>query len=65
MLEIVAPHDGDTYRTVYSVKFRDVIYVLHAFQKKARKGRATPQKEIDLIRQRLTEAERDYRERLN
>lgn len=65
MLEIVAPHDGDTYRAVYSVKFRDVIYVLHAFQKKARKGRATPQKEIDLIRQRLTEAERDYRERLN
>jgi len=47
------------------VRFLDVIFVLHAFQKKSKKGIATPKKEIDLIRQRLAAAERDYRERQN
>ncbi len=65
VLEIVAPFDGDTYRAIYTVRLRDVIYVLHAFQKKARRGSSTPQKQIDMIRQRLAEAERDYRERQN
>ena len=65
VLEIVAPWRGDTYRAVYSVRFRDAIYVLHAFQKKAKKGIATPKKETDLIEQRLAAAERDYRERQN
>jgi phage-related protein len=45
------------------VRFQGAIYVLHAFQKKSKRGIATPQKEIDLIRQRLAAAERDYRER--
>ena len=45
MLEIVAPHDGDTYRAVYTVKFEDAVYVLHAFQKKSTKGIATPQRD--------------------
>lgn len=63
VLEIVAPHDGDTYRTVYTVKFEDAIYVLHAFQKKSTKGIATPQREIDLIRRRMADAEQHYRER--
>lgn len=65
VLEIVAPHEGDTYRAVYTVRFHDALYVLHAFQKKAKKGIATPQKEIELIKQRLAAAERDYRERHN
>lgn len=65
MLEIVAPHEGDTYRAVYTVRFQDAIYVLHAFQKKSKKGIATPQREIELIRQRLAAAEQDYRERQN
>lgn len=63
MLEIVAPHDGDTYRAVYTVKFEDAVYVLHAFQKKSTKGIATPQREIDLIRRRLADAEQHYKER--
>jgi phage-related protein len=63
VLEIVAPHEGDTYRAVYSVRFRDAVYVLHAFQKKSKKGIATPQKEIELVKQRLAAAEQDYRER--
>ena len=65
VLEIVAPHDGDTYRAVYTVKFKDAVYVLHAFQKKSTKGIATPQREIDLIRRRLADAEQHYREGQN
>lgn len=65
VLEIVAPFDGDTFRAVYTVRFGDAIYVLHAFQKKSKAGTATPQKEIELIKQRLASAERDYRERRN
>ncbi|PYS13367.1 MAG: addiction module toxin RelE [Acidobacteria bacterium] len=61
--EIVALHDTNTYRAVYTVRFQDAIYVLHAFQKKSKKGVATPQKDIDLIYRRLAEAERLHRER--
>ena len=49
---------GDAYRAVYTVKFTDAIYVLHAFQKKSKSGIATPKTEITLIRQRLADAER-------
>jgi phage-related protein len=65
VLEIVASHHGNAWRAVYTVRFQNVIYVLHAFQKKSTKGIATAVREIDLIKQRLTEAERDYRERRN
>lgn len=53
ILEIVDNYDGDTYRTVYTVKLAGVVYVLHAFQKKSKKGIATPKKDIDLIKKRL------------
>jgi phage-related protein len=65
VLEIVAPYDGNTWRTVYTVQFREAVYVLHGFQKKSKRGIATPKREIDLIRHRLAEAERNYRERQN
>ena len=65
MLEIVAPHEGDTWRTIYTVRFQDAVYVLHAFQKKSKRGIATPQKELELVKQRLAAAEQDYRERQN
>jgi phage-related protein len=65
VMEIVAPHAGDTWRAVYTVRFRDAVYVLHAFQKKSKTGTATPKSDLDLIRQRLADAERDYRERQN
>ena len=48
---------------VYTVRFEDAVYVLHAFQKKAKSGIATPNKEIDLIRKRLADAERDHKRR--
>jgi phage-related protein len=63
VMEIVAPFDGNTWRAVYTVRFRGVIYVLHAFQKKSKSGIATPKAEIDLIHQRLAAAERHYKER--
>jgi phage-related protein len=62
-LAIVAPDDGDTYRALYTVKFENAVYILHAFQKKSTKGIATPQHEIDLVRRRLADAEQHYRER--
>jgi phage-related protein len=61
VLEIVEYHDGETYRGVYTVKFSNAIYVLHAFQKKSRKGIATPKGDIDLIRKNLKVAEADSR----
>ena len=65
VLEIVASHGRTAWRAVYTVRFQDVIYVLHVFQKKSTKGIATPNREIDLVKRRLLEAERDYRERQN
>lgn len=56
VLEMVADHDGDTYRAVYTVRLADAVYVLHAFQKKSKSGIATPQHDIALIRERLAEA---------
>ena len=58
MLELVEDHDGDTYRAVYTVKLADRVYVLHAFQKKSKKGIKTPKHVTDLVRTRLREAER-------
>ncbi|MYB34594.1 MAG: hypothetical protein F4X92_05640, partial [Gammaproteobacteria bacterium] len=50
-----------TYRAVYTVRFKSVVYVLHTFQKKARKGIKTPNSEIDLVKRRLKVAEQHYR----
>jgi len=65
VLEIVADQEGGTWRAVYTVRYREAIYVLHAFQKKSKKGIATSKKDLDLIRRRLAEAERLHRERQN
>jgi phage-related protein len=59
-LEIVADHDGDTYRAVYTVRFADAVYALHVFQKKSRRGIATPKREIERIRGRLRQAQEHY-----
>ncbi|ETX05222.1 MAG: hypothetical protein ETSY2_24215 [Candidatus Entotheonella gemina] len=60
MLEVVANHDGDTFRAVYTVRFQDAVYALHAFQKKSKRGIATPKREIERIRQRLQQAQVHY-----
>ena len=53
----------NTWRGVYTVRFKGVLYVLHVFQKKSKSGIATPKSEIDLIHKRLASAEQDYKER--
>ncbi len=62
VVEIIADHEGDTYRGIYTVKLAGVVYVLYAFQKKSKRGIKTPKKEIELIRPRLKFAEQHYQE---
>ena len=59
VLEVMEDHDGSTYRAVYTVRFRNAVYVLHTFQKKSKKGIATPKQDIDLIKARFKMAEED------
>ena len=56
VLEVVSDHRGDTFRSVYTLRFADRVFVLHAFQKKSKSGIATPKAEIELIKQRLKQA---------
>lgn len=63
ILEVVKDHDGDTYRTIYTVRFAQAVYVLHAFQKKSPHGIATRQSDVALVKERLKIAQRDYEEK--
>lgn len=63
VLEIVEDYRGDTYRAVYTVRFSAVVYVLHAFQKKSKRGIKTPQTDVKLIAERLKRAQADYEHR--
>ncbi len=56
VIEIAIRHDGEAYRTVVALQFGGNIYVLHAYQKKSKKGIATPKQDVDLIKQRYKEA---------
>ena len=56
VIEIRSSFCTDAYRAVYTVQFGEVIYVLHAFQKKAKRGIATPKQEVAVIRTRLEQA---------
>jgi phage-related protein len=53
VFEIALPHRGDAYRAVYAVKIGNDLWVVHAFQKKSTQGIKTPQREIEVIRERL------------
>jgi phage-related protein len=57
VVEVIKDHRGDTFRTVYTLKYAARVYVLHAFQKKSKRGQATPRRDVELIKQRLREAE--------
>jgi len=57
VVEIVKDYRGDTFRTVYTLRYARRIYVLHAFQKKSKAGRKTPRRDMELVKQRLREAE--------
>ena len=56
VVEIVENYSGNTYRVIYTTMLKGAIYVLHAFQKKAKTGIETPKQEIDLINSRLKTA---------
>ena len=60
VFEVVEDHDGDTYRAVYTVRLKEGVYVLHAFQKKSTRGTRTAQVDIDLVERRLKVAQQDY-----
>jgi phage-related protein len=60
IFEIVEDYDGDTYRAIYTVRFREAVYVLHAFQKKSPKGIRTARGDVELVEQRLKAAREDY-----
>ncbi len=57
VVEVIKDFRGDTFRAVYTVRYAGAVYVLHAFQKKSKSGRATPRRDLELIKQRLREAE--------
>ena len=60
VLEITADHDGNTWRAVYTLKYKDTLYVLHAFQKKSKQGLKTPRQHINMIHRRLKLAQEHH-----
>lgn len=56
VLELALRYASDAYRVVVAVQLGKRIYILHAFQKKSKKGIATPQRDVDLIKKRYAEA---------
>lgn len=58
VVKVVKDYRGDTFRAVYTLRYAGAVYVLHAFQKKSKTGRETPRGDIELVKQRLREAER-------
>ena len=57
VVEIIKDYRGDTFRAVYTLRYQGAVYVLHVFQKKSKTGRETPRRDMELIKQRLREAE--------
>jgi len=62
VLEIVEDWEGNTYRAVYTVRLVESVFVLHVFQKKSKRGIATPKRELDMVRERWKAAEQMARE---
>jgi phage-related protein len=62
VVEIVKDYRGDTFRAVYTLRYARAVFVLHVFQKKSKTGRETPRRDMDLIKQRLREAEQIAKE---
>ncbi len=63
VVEVIKDFRGDTFRAVYTLRYAGAVYVLHAFQKKSKAGRETPRRDMELVKQRLQEAERIAKER--
>lgn len=65
VVELIGDYDGDTFRSVYTVRFETAVYVLHSFKKKSKRGIRTPKAELDLIKRRLQVAQADYKLRMH
>lgn len=65
VLEVVEDDAGGTYRAVYTVRYEEAVFVLHCFQKKSKRGIATPKQDMDVVRSRLKVAEIVARELRN
>lgn len=63
VLEVVCNYEGNTYRAVYTVRFDDGVYVLHAFQKRSTQGIKTSKRDLEKIDSRLLLAQQDYESR--
>jgi phage-related protein len=63
IVELIEDFDGDTYRAVYTARFEMVLFVLHCFKKKSKRGLQTPQSDVDLIKRRFRDAETYYANR--
>ncbi len=63
VVELIEEDRSGTYRAIYTVRFREAVYVLHVFQKKSKRGIATPEHEIDVVHERLKRAEADSAKR--
>jgi len=62
VFEVVGDHRNSTFREVYTVRYPEVVYVIHVFQKKSKKGKETPKEDIEKIGNRLKWAEQLYKE---
>ncbi len=62
VVEVVCDYNGDTFREIYTVQYKEVVFVIHIFQKKSKKGSETPRPDKDLIAQRLKWATQLYKE---
>jgi phage-related protein len=60
VLELIENYDTNTYRAIYTVRLAGAVYVLHVFQKKSRKGIATPKSDLDLVRLRYEMARQHH-----
>jgi phage-related protein len=63
VMEIVSDFGSDTFRAVYTVAFKEAVYVLHCFQKKSPRGRKTARTDVELIRGRMNAAREDHQQR--
>jgi phage-related protein len=63
VVEVVKDFRGDTFRAVYTLRYAGGVHVIHAFQKKSKAGRETPRRDIEMVKQRLREAEQISKER--
>ena len=53
VVELIEDDAAGTYRAIYTVKFEEAVFVLHCFQKKSKRGIATPPEDIEIVRARL------------